>query len=63
VIEYATDHERVFDGSNDLHVSAAVFAAFDVDLKHPLETLCPTHRAMPFGGRCRLRGVALASTA
>ena len=41
--EDALNHGRFLDGRDELELSAAVRALFDVDIEHALQQLRPTH--------------------
>lgn len=46
VFEYLADHHRVFDAGNDPHRTLTLLTGVDVDVEHPLQSLCPRHGRM-----------------
>ncbi len=51
VCQYLPDHRRILDTGDHPHRTAAFAAGVNVDVEHPLEPLCPTHRSTALGRR------------
>ena len=47
------DDGGLLDAGDDAKAAAALPAGLDVNGKDALEALCPAHRPLPIGGRCR----------
>ena len=47
--EYLLNNCRVFDTSDDPDITSTFTAGFYVDIKYPLQPLCPRHRGTFFG--------------
>ncbi|MFT7460893.1 MAG: hypothetical protein ACI909_003583, partial [Planctomycetota bacterium] len=41
---------RIFDAGDDFHGATASTAGLDVNVKHPLDALCPRHGFAVFSG-------------
>ena len=52
--KYPPDHCRVLNTRDDLDLATTFTAGFDIYVKYPFQSLCPSHRYVFLGGSLRM---------